>query len=150
MNYRGYWEVSSGKYPTYNPASIRQGKYNGVPLALWPRFRTGAFSFQPADTVPAAGCLYQPLQLANCMGEANRAGSSLDCGAAVAALSGLPALSTDKMDGKQADSAIKNLAMATSSLLPDVITERTLLSSLPIVYLILKYFSTIISLYTAR
>jgi hypothetical protein len=84
------------------------------------------------------------------MGEANRAGSSLDCGAAVATLYGLATLSTDKMDGKQADSAIKNLAMATSSLLPDVITERTLFASLPIVYLILKYSSTIISLYTAR
>jgi hypothetical protein len=62
----------------------------------------------------------------------------------------LATLSTDKMDGKQADSAIKNFAMATSSLLPDVITERTLFASLPIVYLILKYIFTIISLYTAR
>ncbi len=79
------------------------------------------------------------------MGEANRAGSSLDCGAAVAALYGLATLSTDKMDGKQADSAIKNLVMATSSLLPDAITERTVFASLPIVYLILKYLSIIFS-----
>lgn len=79
------------------------------------------------------------------MGEANREGFSLDCGAAVAVLYGLAALSTDKMDGKQADSAIKNLALATSSLLPDVITERTLFASLLIVYIILKYLSTIMS-----
>jgi hypothetical protein len=79
------------------------------------------------------------------MGEANRADSSLECGTAVAALSDLAILSTDKMDGKQAVSAIKNLAMATSSLLPDAIIERTVFASLPIVYLILKYSSIIFS-----
>jgi hypothetical protein len=72
------------------------------------------------------------------MGEANRAGSSLDCGAAVAILSDFEIRSADKMDGKQSVKASKNLAIATSSLGPDAITERTLLDSLPIVYLILK------------
>jgi hypothetical protein len=72
------------------------------------------------------------------MGEANRAGSSLDCGAAVAILSDFDIRSADKMDGKQSVKASKNLAIATSSLVPDAITERTLLDSLPIVYLILK------------
>jgi hypothetical protein len=61
------------------------------------------------------------------MGEANRAGSSLDCGAAVAILSDFDIRSADKMDGKQSVKASKNLAIATSSLVPDAITERTLL-----------------------